>query len=119
LGQTKDQKPIFSYSAFAKDLRGESYGVSDVVRRRFSDPAWHLKKLVQISAMLKSQHVNEPKPETYEFAQDEEGEVAVEVEELKKMRKEGLYSFQKNYVSMEDIRMRREELHAQDLDLMA
>ena len=36
-------KPSFNYKAFSKDLRGELYGISNVVNRKIADPNWHQK----------------------------------------------------------------------------
>ena len=115
-----DDKPDFNYKAFSRDLKGETYGVSDVVKRRSADPTWHSKQILQLSETLKAQHAQEggQAPNTNYFSS-----LAAEcndpsVNELKRMRKEGLYSFQKNYASMEDIRLRRDELHEQDKEQM-
>lgn len=88
LATNLDDKPTFNYQAFKKDLKGELYGVSHVVSRRLGDPSWHSKQIVQLSQVLKEQHAKEEKKDI-----DEEAEYAPAVEEVRKLRKEGLYSF--------------------------
>lgn len=43
LAKNEDGKPNFNYQAFKKDLKGELYGVSQVVSRKLVDPNWHQK----------------------------------------------------------------------------
>jgi hypothetical protein len=47
-------KPNFNYKAFAKDIKGELYGVGGVVNRVLEDPNWHSRQMREFSDAIKT-----------------------------------------------------------------